>query len=319
MAEARRFSYDIAMETKHRARKFCRNVDYLLNGELTIESASWPRRSAFGMKIGSWQRWASGCLLLSLWFATPFFTAAADAPASPPPGGWPEGVENSLKLAGTNRAQLVEALEKIPAAQRDGMKFLIENMPQPDLEKLTADFLVENVSLAYEALAQAPWAGRIPPAIFLNDILAYASVNEQRDNWRKRLREISQPLIKDCKTPTEAAMALNQKIFPLLKVKYSTQRRIPHQGPFETMETGVATCTGLSILLVDACRSVGVPARVVGTPLWFNKSGNHTWVEIWDGDWHYTGAAEQDPNGLDRGWFGHNASQAVKDPPEHGI
>ena len=38
------------------------------------------------------------------------------------------------------------------------------------------------------------------------------------------------------------------------------------------METGVATCTGLSILLVDACRSVGVPARIAGTPLWSNNS-----------------------------------------------
>lgn len=224
-----------------------------------------------------------------------------------------------MKLAGTNRAELVKALEKIPATQREGMAFLIENMPRPDLESLSAGFLLDNVSLAYDAFTQAPWAARIPPAIFLNDVLAYASVNEPRDNWRKRLREISEPLIKDCKTPTEAAQALNQKIFPLLNVKYSTKRRIPHQGPFETMETGVATCTGLSILLVDACRSVGVPARVVGTPLWFNKSGNHTWVEIWDGDWQYTGAAEQDPNGMNRGWFGHNASQAVNDPPEHGI
>jgi hypothetical protein len=64
---------------------------------------------------------------------------------------------------------------------------------------------------------------------------------------------------------------------------------------------------------------VGVPARVVGTPLWSNNSGNHTWVEIWDGDWHFTGAAEQDPKGLDRGWFVGNAAQAVKGEPEHAI
>ena len=81
----------------------------------------------------------------------------------------------------------------------------------------------------------------------------------------------------------------------------------------------MATCTGLSILLVDACRAVGVPARVVGTPLWSNETGNHTWVEIWDGDWHFAGAAEADPKGLDRGWFVHNASQAQKDVPEHAI
>ena len=72
-------------------------------------------------------------------------------------------------------------------------------------------------------------------------------------------------------------------------------------------------------MLVDACRAVGIPARVVGTPLWLNKTGNHTWVEIWDGEWHFTGAAEADANGLNRGWFINNASQAVKEIREHSI
>ena len=72
-------------------------------------------------------------------------------------------------------------------------------------------------------------------------------------------------------------------------------------------------------MLSDACRSVCIPARLVGTPLWANKRGNHTWVEIWDKDWHFTGACEPDPNGLDRGWFVGDASQAKKDSYEHAI
>src|SRR5205823_3793059 len=127
------------------------------------------------------------------------------------------------------------------------------------------------------------------------------------------------PLIKDCKTPAEAAQLLNRTVFPKLKVKYSTGRKKPHQSPRESMDTGLASCTGLSILLSDACRSVAVPARLVGTPLWANKSGNHTWVEIWDDGWHFTGACEPDPNGLNRGWFVGNAAQAQKDSPQHAI
>ena len=50
-----------------------------------------------------------------------------------------------------------------------------------------------------------------------------------------------------------------------------------------------------------------------------NKRGNHTWVEIWDKGWHFTGACEPDPNGLDRGWFVGDAAQAKKDVPEHAI
>ena len=232
---------------------------------------------------------------------------------------WPDSVEIALAQAATNRPALVTALDKTPASQREGIQFLIANMPERDLKSLSAEYLLENLSLAYAAMAAAAWAKSISSELFLNDVLPYASVTEQRDNWRRRLRELCLPLVKDCKTPGAAAQAINQKLFSQLNVHYSTKRRAPDQGPLETMKTNVATCTGLSILLVDACRSVGVPARVVGTPLWANNSGNHTWVEVWDGDWHFAGAAEADPNGLDRGWFVGNASQALKNDPQHAI
>jgi transglutaminase-like putative cysteine protease/pimeloyl-ACP methyl ester carboxylesterase len=232
---------------------------------------------------------------------------------------WPESTEQALSHAETNRNELVKALREAPVTQREGLQFLLENMPQRDLQSLPAAFLLENLGLAYQAREESPWARSIPLEVFLNDVLPYASVTEQRDNWRKRLHEISTPLVKDCKTAADAAQRLNQKLFGIVNVKYSTERRRADQSPLESMESGIATCTGLSILLVDACRAVGVPARVVGTPLWANLRGNHTWVEIWDGDWHFTGACEPDPKGLDRGWFTHDASQALKDVPRHAI
>ncbi len=232
---------------------------------------------------------------------------------------WPPAVSAALERSGTNRPALEEALAKVPAAQNEGLQFLLTNMPAGDLQTLSAPFLLGNLERAYTSFHAAPWAAQIPPAIFLNEVLPYASLDERRDDWRERMRELSLPLIKDAKTPAAAAQAINDQLFKLVKVKYSTKRRAPNQGPFETMETGVATCTGLSILLVDACRSVGVPARIAGTPLWANNSGNHTWVEIWDGGWHFTGAAEQSPEGLDRGWFVGNASQAPRDDLRHAI
>ena len=232
---------------------------------------------------------------------------------------WGDTVESALAQAGTNRQELVQALEQAPELRRDGIQFLIANMPPRDLQSLSADYLLENLSLAYKAVEEAPWAKSISTELFLNDVLPYASLTEQRDNWRQRLRELCLPLVKDCKTPGEAAQVINQKLFKQLKVHYSMKRRAPDQGPFETMESTVATCTGLSILLVDACRSVGVPARVAGTPLWVNNSGNHTWVELWDGGWHFAGAAEADPKGYDRGWFVGNASQAIKSDRLHAI
>ncbi len=232
---------------------------------------------------------------------------------------WSEAVELLLQQSGTNRSELEKTLNQATVSQHEGIQFLIENMPAKDLQSLSAEFLMDNLTMAYQVRQENSWAKTIPTEIFLNDVLPYASTTEPREDWRKQLYEICMPLIKDCKTASEVAKVLNQQLFTLRKVKYSTKRRAADQGPLETMQSGIATCTGLSILLVDACRAVGVPARIAGTPLWSNNSGNHTWVEIWDGEWLFTGAAEQDPAGFNRGWFVDNASQAIKDDRRKAI
>lgn len=224
-----------------------------------------------------------------------------------------------MTRGGTNGAAIVRTVQALDPKHREAAEFLLTHMPELDLRDLSPALFTENLLLAEEAIAAAPWRAKIPRDVYLNDVLPYASVNERRDNWRRLLREKCAPLVADCQTPGDAAQRLNQKLFKLVNVKYSTQRKRADQSPLESMESGLATCTGLSILLVDACRSVGVPARVVGTPMWSNLRGNHTWVEVWDDGWHFTGAAEPDPKGLDRGWFRHDASQAKKDEPHHAI
>ncbi len=227
--------------------------------------------------------------------------------------------QRAIAKGGTNGAAIVRAVQSLDAKHRDAADFLLTHMPEHDLRELSPALFTENLLLAEEAMAAAPWRTKVPRDVYLNDILPYASVNERRDNWRRVLREKCAPLVADCQTPGEAAQRLNQKLFKLVNVKYSTKRKRADQSPLESMESGLATCTGLSILLVDACRSVGIPARVVGTPMWSNLRGNHTWVEVWDDGWHFTGAAEPDPKGLNRGWFRHDASQAKKDEPRHAI
>ncbi|HWY76996.1 MAG TPA: transglutaminase domain-containing protein [Verrucomicrobiae bacterium] len=255
---------------------------------------------------------------LVLFFRLALAAVAVDAPADSGTW-WPDSVSSALVQAGTNRQQIVAALNQTPIARREGMQFIAENMPATDLQNLTAAYILQNLNLAYDAFEATPWHDRVPKEIFFNEILPYASVNEKRDDWRKLLREKCALLISDCKSPGEAAQRLNEKLFKLVNVKYSTQRKKADQSPSETMESGLASCTGLSILLIDACRSVGVPARLAGTPMWVNMRGNHTWVEVWDGDWHFTGAAEPDPKGLDHTWFQHDASEALKDNPRHAI
>ncbi|GAB5405199.1 MAG: hypothetical protein Aurels2KO_34300 [Aureliella sp.] len=223
-----------------------------------------------------------------------------------------------LALAGENQAELTRALETVPDSQKASMEFLIAHMPVQDLRSLSAEFLLENVALAHKARETSPW--EISDELFLSNVLPYANVDETREPWRREMRDRSMKIITDCKTPGEAAQLLNKELFRTVGVKYSTKRRKANQSPSESIEQGLASCTGLSILLVDACRSVNVPARLVGVPSWTTKRGNHTWVEVWDnGQWHFTGAAEYNAAGLDKAWFVGDASKANKSSVRHAI
>ncbi len=228
-------------------------------------------------------------------------------------------LEDALKRAGSNRSELEQAIEKAPAEEKEGMIFLVENMPDRDLQSLKADFLLENSRLTWQALKESAWGSAVPKEIIYDALLPYANINERRDAWRADFYARFRDVVKDAKTPYAATALLNQHVFPTLNVRYSTERKKADQSPLESMESGKASCTGLSVILVDACRAVGIPARIVGTPLWTNKSGNHTWVEIWDNGWHFTGACEPTGNKLNEGWFIDQASRAERDHELHAI
>lgn len=244
-------------------------------------------------------------------------SACATGPDTPPTAA---ALEPALLKAGANRPELERALRDAPPAHREGLAFLIQYMPTRDLQSLTADFLLGETALAYEAWREAPWREAVSRELFLNDVLPYALVSERREAWRKPLREITLPLIRECRSPGEAALRINAELFKKTGVKYSTQRARADQSPSESMQSGLASCTGLSILLVNACRAVGIPARLAGIPCWPDGRGNHTWVEVWDGnDWRFVGAAEPDPAGFDHAWFNADAARAQENNPRHAI
>lgn len=209
-------------------------------------------------------------------------------------------------------AAFIAAADKLGEEDRRAAEFLMANAPAADKATLSEAFLTENLTLAFEARARFPWAKAVPEDIFLNDVLPYASLDEKRDPWRRQLLDAATPLVKDCHTASEAAQALNRDLFKKLNVHYSTDRESANQSPAQSIASGKASCTGLSLILVDACRSVGIPARIAGLSQWTDKPGNHTWVEIWDGGWHFTGASEYSPEGLDHTWFADEIAHAHK-------
>lgn len=226
----------------------------------------------------------------------------------------------ALQKAGNNSSELVKLIKSFDSeSEKRAAIFLVSFMPERDLMTLSAGFLAENIKLAFKVRNEFSWCKEIPEEVFFNDILPYAILNERRDNWRKDFYQRFAPVVAKCKTIKEAAIAVNKTVQKLLKVKYSTKRKKADQSPYESMESGLASCSGLSILLTDAFRSVGIPSRIAGIPSWVNKPGNHTWNEVLiDGNWKIT-EYYMDSKGFDHGWLLADVAYADETKWQHKI
>lgn len=227
-------------------------------------------------------------------------------------------IDRTIATAGNNAKELKKALKEVPRNEREGMAFLISYMPERDAKSLSADFLLENVQYAYKARAEFPWAKEVPDSVFLNDVVAYANLNENRESWRKDFYERFKKYVAPCKTMREAIDSVNKNVRDELLVDYNTKREKPDQAPYESMRQHMASCSGLSILLTDAFRAVGIPSRVAGTPAWHDDRGNHNWNEVWiDGQWRFTEYYPSDD--LDQSWFLTDAGKAIKEDVRKAI
>lgn len=227
-------------------------------------------------------------------------------------------IDQTMNVAGDNAKELTKALKEALADQKKAVAFLISYMPERDAKSLSADFLLENVQYAYKARAEFPWAKEVPDSVFLNDVVAYANLNENRESWRKDFYERFKKYVAPCKTMREAIDSVNKNVRDELLVDYNTKREKPDQAPYESMRQHMASCSGLSILLTDAFRAVGIPSRVAGTPAWHDDRGNHNWNEVWiDGQWRFTEYYPSDD--LDQSWFLTDAGKAVKEDVRKAI
>lgn len=222
-------------------------------------------------------------------------------------------------LADCPRADSLRALlRETPCAERREMAYLMIYMPRGDRDTMRLALLRENVAFACRARAVYPWTRSLPDSIFLNEVLPYAAVDEVRDSWRPDFYERFARRVAGCRDMGAAIDSVNRHISADVMVEYNTLREKTNQSPSESMRQGMASCTGLSVLLVDALRAAGIPARFAGTPAWHDDRGNHSWVEVWaDGKWHFT--EYYFPGRLDRAWFLADAGRASATDRGHGI
>ena len=235
------------------------------------------------------------------------------------PAGYRIEAALALDTAGENAVQIIEAIFSLSPEMRFGLGFLIAHMPESDLRSLSADYLVSNVRLAYQVRTLLPFNRDVPDDIFLNDVLPYAMVNERRDNWRADFFQRFHEAALESSSVEEAVFNLNAEMLSQFKLAFTElgPRKKPF-SPYESLEHGYVSCTEASLLLVNACRSVGIPARLVILPRWVNNRVGHAWLEVYDnGQWHCIGS--YDPSQFDVIWFSVIVADTDPSKPENRV
>jgi len=203
-----------------------------------------------------------------------------------------------------------------------------------------------SVPLALQTKTNYPWTDDLTRDMFFEYVLNYANANEARTNWRPffthALNQTMNLLLQQQRQQQNRTVEMkkvvklvNLRLWTLLgkscskvgvngcvEVDYDESFKIPIwfksgqtplvYDPMSVVAFGYASCTGISIVLVNALRAVGVPARLVGTPAWNGspENGNHNWIEVYlESQWHFMegSPAAGDSDNLDKNpcdhWF----------------
>ena len=151
--------------------------------------------------------------------------------------------------------------------------------------------------LLFVTLAAAWEPPAVPADIARDYVAADLVLNEQPCDWRAPLAALFLPAVQDCTGAREATLRIASQMTALTGAYYSTERRKPNMNALEALAEKKISCTGQSILLICALRSIGIPARAVFVPTWGHIRGNHTWAEAWiDGEWQMIEFNEKDFN-----------------------
>jgi hypothetical protein len=187
-------------------------------------------------------------------------------------------------------------------AYTETYSWLRSNMPpfdSPNTETLFVNGVASvGVTLGLRARQNAsafPWAKVVPKDVYLDYVAPYGNVNEGRSNWRTLLQPIMGHILSafDLDGSIDQAQEIvngyaneSSSVWTALTaspIVFKSEQTPLIYDPMSTLTFSFASCTGISILFIDALRSIGVPARLAGTPAWNGDAtnGNHNWVEIW--------------------------------------
>ncbi|MBU4486753.1 MAG: transglutaminase-like domain-containing protein, partial [Candidatus Delongbacteria bacterium] len=206
-------------------------------------------------------------------------------------------IEKINKYSGKNAKGLLELYSQNENGEY--IKFILDNSSPNDLAVLTPEYIKKNIELALKT-KEFQYSKLYDENIFRHFVLPLRITQEPFEDWRERFYKELSPIVKDVSDIEEAAILVN--IWTEEQMTYKPTHG-KDQAPLTTIKRGYGRCEEMMIIYMAAARSVGVPVRSAGAPLWSFTDSNHAWVEVWTPTgWKYLGAGESSDQ-LNKTWF----------------
>lgn len=155
-----------------------------------------------------------------------------------------------------------------------------------DYEIIKADFLKENIDMAFKVWKEKPWAKHLSFDEFCEWILPYRVDDEPLQNWRTFFYNqfISiEDSIKNKQDPKEICNYLNQEIAKSFQFSFGL-KQIPLLGGKDQYFYRSGTCKHRYPFVVNAMRSIGVPVGIDYTTRSCKGDLIHNWTVLLDAD-----------------------------------
>lgn len=159
-------------------------------------------------------------------------------------------------------------------------RILRQLRPEPDVEHITAEYLIHNIDEAFRQWTTYPWLEELTFDDFLEYLLPYRIGNEPLDYWRDSLpprqKEHLQEAIAYFDDRKHSVYNMGQMIHGYALGMDDDSRQVA-EIPYNASE-----CVFSSQLQLLAYRSAGIPAVIDHVPAWADMNGFHEWALVID-------------------------------------
>jgi hypothetical protein len=156
-----------------------------------------------------------------------------------------------------------------------------------DVEYITADYLINNIELAFDVWHRRPWGKHIPFEAFCEDILPYRIAAERLENWREKALASFAALEEDLNKPDMTAVEACRLVCEVLP-GFRMDKDFHDMAFSELMATTRGTCDEMSTYTTFVMRALGIPTAIDCVLAYTGQFVGHSWNAVRDSLGGYT-------------------------------